>query len=204
MLLFRTPGVQFPAPKSIGLLHCSCSSSDRTPSCGLHTHMHSCAQAHSIHASAHANPHTQACVHTHTHENRNKKDHSPSLGYLRQLFRSLREIWSSGFGMPPAVCVPGSACISSSYPCLSFFLLAPVAIKQKACVSALGTMSRVFSSKESTGRFFTRSQGWRTVSSLSDTWHSRVARQHSRRRAVDSGADGAGERGCWQCCDSPA
>jgi hypothetical protein len=63
------------------------------------------------------------------------------------------KIWSSGFGMPQAVCVPQSACISSSYPFLSFFLLAPVATKQKAHVSVLGTMSQVFSSEESTGGF---------------------------------------------------
>ena len=55
--------------------------------------------------------------------------------------------------MPRAVCVPQSACISSSYTFLSFFLVVPVATKQKARVSVLGTMSQVFSSNESTGGF---------------------------------------------------
>lgn len=64
-----------------------------------------------------------------THMEMGGKDHNPSLAYLLQLFRSLPEIWSSGFGRPQAVCVPQAACISSSYPFLSFPLLAPVATK---------------------------------------------------------------------------
>lgn len=137
---------------------CSCSLGD--PTQPPHGHASMCTSTLHTCLRTCKNAYTGMCtilIHMKTGE---KKDHSPSLGYLHQLFRSMQELWSSGSGMPQAVRVPQSDC-TSSYPFLSFFLLAPVATKQKAGVSVLGTMSQVFSSNEREhGRFFTRSQGW--------------------------------------------
>lgn len=93
-----------------------------------------CTGTHMHKYTPHVCPHIQKCIprhayHTHAHGNGGKKIYNPSLAYLLQLFRSLPEIWSSGFGRPQAVCVPQAACKSSSHPFLSFSLLAPVATK---------------------------------------------------------------------------
>lgn len=156
---------------------CSCCLSNYRPlvaSTCIGTHMHK--------YTPHVCLHIQKCIprhayHTHKYGNGERKDHNPPLEYLLQLFRSLPEIWSSGFGRPQAVCVPQAAGISSSHPFLSFSLLAPVANKPGENQHfRIGNNESGFHSDENTVGFTPEIRAG-TVRPPSVTRHGRVDRQ---------------------------